>query len=311
MNKNIKKILLLLVVVFLVTGCAQQLKGEDKKAVNNPETGQNLIGNILCKPTDEKNTQLYKDNGVDIDKLPNCEDFNTFSGGYEGLWTNFIVKPLSHLVIFINNLVKNAGLAIILVSVLLRSILFPVSLKTAEQSENMKKARPDIEKIEKKYKNRTDTESLLKKSQETSLVYKKHNISQASGCIMAVIQIPLLFGMIESIQRIPILYEGSFLSMKLGTTFLKGMSANNFYVYVIMLLIIAATTYFSFKFTSKDNAAMSSEMPAMPNMAPMMTIMIIISALFFPTATGLYWITSNLFTIGQNLFVERKKKNAK
>ena len=310
MKKNKTKILIILISIFLVSGCTVQLKDEDKKVVRNETTGQNLVENILCRPTNEENIKLYEEHKVDIEKLPTCEEFSSLKGGYEGLWTNFIVKPISHIILIVKKLTNNAGAAIILTAALLRLILFPVSLKTAEQSENIKKARPELDALERKYKDKTDTDSIMKKSREMSLIYKKHNISQAAGCVMGLVQIPLLFGIIESIQRIPALYEGTFLTMQLGTTFGKGIRLSNSYVYLMFLAIIGLSTYYSFSFAAKDNvASQSSEMNMMANMAPMMTLMILVSGLLFPTATGLYWITSNMFTIAQNLYVERKKQN--
>lgn len=310
MKNNKIKLIVLFLMIFLITGCATRLQDENKKAVTNPKTGQNLIENILCQPANQETIDLYVENGVDIESLPKCSEFSSFKGEYEGLWNSVVVKPISHLVLFINTHVNNAGWAIIFTSVIIRLILFPVSLKSAEQSENMKKARPDMERIEKKYANKTDKDAILKKSQELSLIYKKHGISQSAGCLTALIQIPLLFGMIEAIQRLPILYEGQFILMNLGTTFIIGLRSSSFYVYLIFLLLIGATTYFSMKYASKDAAA-TTEGKMMGNMAPTMTIIILISALFLPTATALYWITSNVFTIGQNMYVERRKNNGK
>ena len=59
MKKNkIKVIILVILAVFLLTGCTKQLTDSDKKPVKNPNTGQSLTANILCKPTDEKTIEL-------------------------------------------------------------------------------------------------------------------------------------------------------------------------------------------------------------------------------------------------------------
>ena len=69
----------------------------------------------------------------------------------------------------------------------------PMTKKTAMQSENLKKAEPELNRINKKYENKTDQESQIQKSQETLMVYKKYDINPASSCLFAFIQIPLLF----------------------------------------------------------------------------------------------------------------------
>lgn len=71
MKKN-KKIILLLLIPLLLTGCTKTLKDEDNKVVVNEVTGQNLTENILCRPTDEETIRLYEENNVDIDSLPYC-----------------------------------------------------------------------------------------------------------------------------------------------------------------------------------------------------------------------------------------------
>jgi YidC/Oxa1 family membrane protein insertase len=70
------------------------------------------------------------------------------------------------------------------------------------------------------------------------------------------------------------------------------------------MLIIAGTTFFSFKMNTTGNM----EDPNMKMMPYMMSGMIIITALFMPTGLGIYWVTSNLFTIVQNILVKRSKE---
>ena len=71
MNKK-KKLLVLCLSIFLLTGCTQVLKDKDNKVVVNKITGQNLTENILCKPTDKESIKLYEENGVNLEKLPYC-----------------------------------------------------------------------------------------------------------------------------------------------------------------------------------------------------------------------------------------------
>ena len=108
-NKAIKIILIILSLVIL-TGCTKTLTDENKKAVKYEETGKALTENVLCKPTDEKVIELYKENKVDIDKLPACETFKPFDE-YEGLWTTIFVKPLAWVIINIGLLLEKVGLS--------------------------------------------------------------------------------------------------------------------------------------------------------------------------------------------------------
>ena len=74
-------------------------------------------------------------------------------------------------------MVKNFGLSVILVGIIIRLILYPVTKKSAMQSENLKKAQPELQKLEKKYENKAnDQQAMMQKSQEMMAIYKKYNI---------------------------------------------------------------------------------------------------------------------------------------
>ena len=75
-------------------------------------------------------------------------------------------------------LVKNYGLALILACLGIRLLLYPLTKKTAVQSELMKKAQPELTKLEKKYENKTSQEDLMKKNQEMLLIYQKYKITE-------------------------------------------------------------------------------------------------------------------------------------
>ena len=303
-KSNKLKILIIIALVFLTTGCATTLTDKDNKPVKNEVTGQNLTENILCRPTDKDTIKAYEKNGVKIEKLPSCEDFNITSGGYESLWTNLFIKPLSFILIKVGELVKNYAIAVIIVSLSIRLIAYPVTKKTAMQSELIKKAQPELERIQKKYKDKQDQESMMKQNQEMLMVYQKYNINPMSGCLFSMLQLPLFIAFFEAVQRTPAIFEDKFIGLQLGTTPAVGISTGTFYMYALLILLIAASTYFSFKMNSTGNM----QDPSMKMMPYMMTGMIVITAIFMPSGLGIYWITSNVFTIIQNILVKRSKE---
>ena len=303
-TKNRLKVLLIISLVFLTTGCATTLTDKEKQPVKNEVTGQNLIENIICKPTDKENIKVYEKNGVNIKKLPDCNEFKISDGKYESLWTTFFIKPLSFIIIKIGELLKNYALAVILVSLAIRLIAFPITRKTALQSELIKKAQPEIEKIQKKYKDKQDQESIMKQNQELLAVYQKYNINPMSGCLFSMLQLPLFIAFFEAIQRTPAIFEDIFLGLQLGTTPSVGITTGTFYMYIILVILIGLTTYLSFKMNSTGNM----QDPSMKMMPYMMTGMIIFTSLFMPSALGIYWITTNVFTIIQNILVKRSKE---
>lgn len=306
-NKYIK-IVIMFSLLMSVTGCATYVKDENKKIVKNPETGQNVIENILCRPESEETIQIYKDNNINIEALPKCKDFNLTDSNYEGLWVTFFIKPLSTLLIKLGMLFNNYGLSIIMVTLLLRLVAYPITKKTAEQSEYMKLAKPELDKIEKKYKGKTDQPSLMSKSQETMVIYKKYNLNPMSSLFFAIMQAFLFFAFYESINRIPVLFEGNFLGIfQLGTTTMRAVELGQYHYLIINFLIIG-TTYLSFKLNK--TASMTPEQERQMNiMSKFMIALITFVSFNLAVGIGIYWIFNSTFTIIQNLIVKRSKKN--
>ena len=171
------------------------------------------------------------------------------------------------------------------------------------QSENLTKAKPELEKIEKKYKNKNlnDQAIMMQKSQEMMAIYKNYSINPMSGCLFSFIQIPLFFAFYEALNRLPIIFEGTFLGFGLGTSPMTAMGKGN-YIYIIIIVLVIGATYLSMKLNK--TATMSAEQEQqMKMMSNMMVIFIGIASLTISTSIALYWITNNTFTIIQNLLV--------
>lgn len=304
-NKKIKVILIIFLLLISMTGCTKQLTDSNNKAVKNETTGQTLTKNILCKPTNKETIKIYEDNKVNLKKLPECKDFKVTSGKYEGLWTSIFVKPLAFILLKLGMIVKNYGISVVLISILIRLIAFPLTKKAALQSEVMKKAQPELNKIQKKYADKKDQDSMMKQNQEIMAIYKKYGINPMAGCLFAFIQLPIFVAFFEAVQRTPVIFEDKFLGLQLGTTPAVGITTATLYSYIILMIIIAVTTFLSFKMNSMGNM----DDPSMKMMPIMMSGMIIITAVFMPTGLGIYWVTSNVFTIVQNTLLKRRKDN--
>ena len=175
------------------------------------------------------------------------------------------------------------------------------------QSEMMKKAQPELQKLEKKYENKTITEDQQKKAQEMLLIYQKYNINPMSGWLLAFLQLPLLLAFYEAINRTPAIFEDTFLTLKLGMTPSTAIAQGQ-YQYIILIVLILATTYLSFNKTMKDQSTAGAGAPNMKFTLYFMLFFIGIASFSLASALGVYWIVSSLFTIVQNIYVERKKK---
>lgn len=336
MNNKLKKVLIVLLVLTTLTGCTKYMRYDDKKNVVDNSTGQRIVDNILCKTDTTEETynrvkeekikeyelQLQENNisqeqyDEKVDKLNekfniegfiDCSEFSINSGEYEGIWTSVFVKSLAFLIVKIGEITKNYGWSIVLVTLLIRLVMYPITKKTAMQSENMKKAQSKLEKLEMKYRNRNDQESMIMKQQEMMKIYKEYNINPFSGCLFAFIQIPLFFAFYEALYRLPVVLEENFLGMNLGLTVGTAITHGQFY-YIIASVLVVLVTYFSFKLNSTANIA-SDQQNQMKMMTIMMVVMIGSASFSVSLGIALYWIINSSFTIVQNLLVKRRKKN--
>jgi len=304
-----KRIIIIIMLFLALTGCTKYLSDDNNKRITNEKTGQSLTSNILCKPADKELVSIYEkysDNmEVKIEKLPDCNKMKIYDKrNYNGLWVQLFVRPLAWLIIKLGNLVKNYGLSVMLVGLALRIILMPFSAKTVKQSENMKKAQPEIERLERKYKDKTDSESMMQKSQETMLIYKKYNINPVGGCLVSFIQLPLFFAFLEAINRVPAIFEENLLTLQLGTTPLIGIKSGNYW-YIILIALIILTTWLSFKFSMSTGN--SEQQKQMQFMTTFMLIFISIASFSLPTAIALYWVVTNGFNVIQTLILKKRR----
>lgn len=329
--KNKKLLIAVLTSVLLLTGCTKQLKDADGKVVKDETTKQTLVENVLCQPNELRKTyedaiekkqldykKKYEDgdlskkdyekktkNILDIDKLPVCTEISVVEGGYESFWTSVFVKPLAWVIVNVGKILGSSyGLAIIVVTLLIKLILFPVTYKSLKQSESIKEAQPKLQKIEKKYANKTDQQSMMMKSNEMMAVYKEYKINPISGCLMGFLQIPLFFAFYEALYRLPILFESKFLGLHMGMTPIAGAEAGSWY-YLILPILVGVVTYFSFKMNK--NSMSGDQAKQMNMMFNIMIVMIFITSFSMSTAIIFYWVTNSLFTIIQGLLMKSKR----
>ena len=304
-----KKIIILLVIGFLLTGCTKYLSDDNNKRIINETTGKSVPSNILCKPKTKDLLEIYEKYNskldVPLEKLSDCANLKYYdSENYNGLWVQLVVMPLAWLIIKIGNFVGNYGLSVMIVGILIRVILLPFSIKMTKQSENMKKIQPEMAKLERKYAGRDDQQSQIAKGQEMMELYKKYNVSPFGSCLLSFIQLPIFFGFLEAINRIPAIFEGTLGVYHLGTTPLVGLKSGNYY-YIVLVLLIILTTYLAFKFGAASQGAGSDQEKQMKNMTTFMIVFISIASFSLPTAIALYWVVTNGFNVIQTLLIRK------
>lgn len=305
-----KKIFIIVAIVLVtLTGCNKTLVDGDKKRVIDEKTGQSLSANILCLPEDEEilaNYQKYeKYMDVKLSDLPKCSAMKVYDKkSYNGLWVQLFVRPLAWVIINLGKLLGNYGVSVMVIGIIIRLIMMPFSAKTIKQQESLKKAQPELERIEKKYKDRTDQEAMMQKSQETLAIYKKYNVNPMSSCLVSFIQLPLFFAFLEAINRVPAIFENNFWKFQLGTTPLVGIKEGNYY-YIILIVLIVLFTALSFKMTMSQTSVTTESGIQSKYMMIFMTVFIGIASIQLPSAIALYWVVTNAFNVFQTILFKK------
>lgn len=99
--------------------------------------------------------------------------------------------------------VFNIGLCIILFTLVVKILMFPLTIKQQKSSKLMAVMQPELQAIQAKYKGKTDNDSMMKMNVETKAVYEKYGTSMTGGCLQLVIQMPILFALYRVIYNIP------------------------------------------------------------------------------------------------------------
>lgn len=134
-----------------------------------------------------------------------------------GIYDWPIIKQLSwllgHLMNGIYNVmsaigIENIGICIIIFTVIIYTLMIPLTIKQQKFSKMQAVMQPEIQKINKKYEGKQDQDSMLKQQEEIKLVYEKYGTSMSSGCLPMLIQMPVLFALYPVIQNIPNYVKG-------------------------------------------------------------------------------------------------------
>ncbi|OYD08190.1 hypothetical protein CHM34_07270 [Paludifilum halophilum] len=204
-----------------------------------------------------------------------------------GFWEKYFVLPLSIILDKTENILGSYGLAILVVTIMVRLLVLPLTLKQMKSSRAMQKLQPEMNKLREKYKNNQQ-----KLQEETMKLFQKHNVNPLAGCLPILIQLPILIGFYQAIMKNQHIAQSDFLWLQLG-------HADPYY---ILPIVAAGTTYL-------QSVVMGmSENPQARAFMFIMPIMIFVLAFSFPAALALYWVYSNLFTMVQYYFLGDKFK---
>ncbi len=229
------------------------------------------------------------------------------------IFHTFFYRPLFNGMMFLYYYIpgRDFGITIIIFTILIKLILYPLGAKAIKSQKSLAKLSPKVKEIKEKYKG--DKE---KQTKEIMDFYKKENINPFSGCLPLLLQLPIMLALFRvfrtniSSGQNNILYSITPTIDIINTSFLGivDLSEPN-----LFLAVVAGITLF---FQVKINAPMKKSgkkddiqnimQTQMQYFMPFFTILILLS---LPSALGLYWIISNLFSIGQYHLIFRKNIN--
>lgn len=181
------------------------------------------------------------------------------------------------------------GFAILLLTIIVRTLILPLTLKQYRSSKAMQALQPELAKIKEKHKDNPQ-----KQQEETMKLFQQHQVNPLAGCLPLIVQMPIFIALYNSIYWNPLIREHSFLGIKMG------VPVNEQAWFAYLLPVLAALTTFV---QSKMMASQQKTMPMMQGIMLIFPVLIFVMALSFPAALPLYWIFSNLYTIVQNYFL--------
>ena len=199
---------------------------------------------------------------------------------------SYIRQFLTFLLNTTDKYVGNFGVSIIIVTILIKIMLLPLTLKQDKSMKEMKKLQPELEKIKEKYAN--DKQMLNIKTME---LYKEHKVNPLGGCLPLLLQLPILFALFGVLRSGIIPADSSFLWLKLTDKD----------PYYILPILNGAVSFFQQKLMGSADSN-----PQMKNMMYIFPIMMIMISYKMPSGLQLYWLTSSILAVVQQYFIMKK-----
>ncbi|MEK5059956.1 membrane protein insertase YidC [Paenibacillus shunpengii] len=180
------------------------------------------------------------------------------------------------------------GLAILVLVLIVRTLILPLTIKQVKSSRNMQRVQPLIKEIQTKYKDNPE-----KLQQETMKLFQEHKVNPMAGCLPLIIQMPIYIALYNSIYMNSNISQHTFLWMELGspdTSF-------------VLPILVAVSMFFQTWYMMKQNP--SQQQGPMQFMLWVYPILMFVMSYQFASALPLYWFYSNIYTIVQNFFLYR------
>ncbi|MCK5416020.1 membrane protein insertase YidC [Candidatus Parcubacteria bacterium] len=234
------------------------------------------------------------------------------------MFETLFYQPILNLLVFIYNIIpgQDMGITIIVLTIIIKIILFPISRKAIESQKALQELQPKIEKIKKEYKDKKEQMGIAMMK-----LYKDNKVNPLSSCMPLLIQLPFLFAVFRVFrdgltdQTLTLLYSFVDKPEVINHTFLGLLDLSQTRVWVLALAAGLAQFYqvrmmSTKKPEIKTPGSKDEDMTAIMNkqMQYFMPIMTVWFSLMFSGGLALYWLVTTLLTILQQILIFNKDK---
>lgn len=214
-------------------------------------------------------------------------------------WFDKLAKPALYLLNFFYKYLGNYGFAIILVTILIKLLFWPIAQKGLKSMKNMQKIQPKMAKLKEKYKN--DSTRL---NQEMMNLYKTYKVNPLGGCLPMVLQIPVFFALYKVLLQAIELRHAPFMlwitDLSAPDRLMIGVDIPYLGGIPVLTLLMGASMFLQQKMTPSPADATQAKV--------MMFLPVIFTFLFLNFASGLvlYWLVNNLLSIAQQYMINKQ-----
>lgn len=205
-------------------------------------------------------------------------------------WFGVLSRPLLWLLVYIFHWVHNFGIAIILLTVLIKLLTFPLTQKSFASQQEMKKIQPEIKELQKKY---SHDKAML--GQKQMAFYKEKGINPMAGCLPMLIQMPVWFALYQMLGNSVELYEQPFYGWIVDLT-----RPDPYYVFPVLMGLSMLISQWVIPPTIDDSQ------PQMKYVMWFMPVFLTFIMLSLPAGLSLYMLVNNLLTIAQQVYVRQR-----
>src|SRR3989338_11710356 len=231
------------------------------------------------------------------------------------IWNIVLYQPLLNALAFLVSIIPggDVGIAVIVLTIIVKIVLFPLSQKSIESQAQMNLLTPELNKI------KASGASKEEQARLTFELYKKHKVNPFSGCLLVLVQIPIIFALYYVFFKginfdSESLYSFIHVPEKINVIFLGGidLAGKSF----LLAILAGASQYLQAHFMPKPKTtpgaagsfAESFGKSMQMQMKYVFPFLVVWIAYSISGAVALYWITSNIFAVGQQIYVNKTEK---